>query len=91
MHGREKEKRSVVHLLVPCSIYTMDNTAYTILCRYLHILDRHCGLGPGVVVQGEGVIFGTVDLRQDEGLLVFRFRVPGGDVVPVGVVHQLER
>lgn len=52
-------------------------------------MDIHGVLRPVVHVQGEGVIVWTVDVGQDERLLVFRFRVHRCDVVFVRVAYNL--
>lgn len=54
-----------------------------------HVLDVHGFLRPAVRVQGEGVVIGTVDVRQHKCLLVFGLRVQGGYVVFVRVVDKL--
>ena len=59
------------------------------IIRRSDILVRHGVLWPFIFINGKGVVVRAVHVRQNKRLLVFGFGVEGGNVVSVGVVHNL--
>lgn len=53
-------------------------------------MSLHGFLRPPVIIYNEGIVVRAVNEGFDKGFFVFRFRVPGGQVVFVGIVDNLK-